>query len=77
MEWEKPVQIENPELFSKLANVQNLCSSLRFLIGFAWEFHGITIKKSSKSIRGVAKAGGPAPDVAKSCKWTMFLKQKR
>ena len=33
-------------------------------------------KKSLKGIRGVAKAGGTAPDVAKSCKWTMFLKQK-
>ena len=35
------------------------------------------LKKSSKTIRGVAKAEGPAADVAENDKWTMFLKQKR
>ena len=35
------------------------------------------MKKSPKTIRGVAKAEGPAADVAENDKWTMFLKQKR
>ena len=32
--------------------------------------------KSLESIRGVAKAEGPVPAIAKSCKWTYVLKQK-
>ena len=52
--------------------LQNLCSSSRFLICFFWKFHDFTIKKSSKTIRGVVKSEGPVRDVAKSCKRTYF-----
>ena len=35
-------------------------------------FPGSGISKKAKTIRGVAKAEGPAPTIAKSCKWIMF-----
>ena len=51
---------------------QNLCSSLGFSICFECEFQEIPTQKSSKTVRGVAKAEGPAAEVAKPGKWTMF-----
>ena len=74
------VEITTPKTkirkFHKNWNLQNLCSSSRFLRCFFWKFHDFTLQKLSKSIRGVAKSEGPVPGIAKGCKWTYVLKQK-
>ena len=77
LECKKQVQINDSVNHTKVGIMPNLCSSSWFLIGFSWGFHEFPMKKSLKSIRGVAKAEGPVPAIAGSCKWTYVLKQKK